>query len=134
MKTNFSRLLLVAVALTALNGCATSGALTVLSLSASGVSLIATGKSLSGHVLSAALDQDCAMLHVLEGNDICIDASPVPDNIARNDLILPIATLGAVSEDVADEWPEAGPPELESGPLLASASLASPQEQPNIGW
>ncbi len=56
------------------SGCATSGALTLISLGASGVSYAATGKSLSDHALSLVLERDCAALRLLEGQAPCRSA------------------------------------------------------------
>jgi hypothetical protein len=71
MPATVIRLVLVCLSLSVLNGCATSGVVTALSWSATGVSLITTGKSLTDHVISAAMAQDCAMLRTLQGHDAC---------------------------------------------------------------
>ena len=54
-----------------LGGCvAPPSIVTYLSYALDGVSLVATGKSISDHALSAAVDQDCAMWRLVQEQDI----------------------------------------------------------------
>ncbi len=53
-----------------LAGCA-SPALFVASQAASGVSYLATGKGTTDHVISAALEEDCALHRAIRGNAVC---------------------------------------------------------------
>ena len=55
-----------------LSGCAMPAAVTVASLALDTGSYMVSGKTLTDHGLSAAMDEDCAMLRVLDENeDIC---------------------------------------------------------------
>lgn len=54
-----------------LAGCALPPAVTVASLVADGVSLVATGKSTTDHAISAFVQEDCALLRAVEGKEIC---------------------------------------------------------------
>ncbi len=49
-----------------LGGCAAPPAFTYVSFALDGVSLVTTGKSVSDHALSAAVEKDCAMWRLLE--------------------------------------------------------------------
>lgn len=55
----------------ALSGCATSGAMTLLSFGVSGVSLAVSGKSLTDHALSVVLNRDCALWRPVNGDAVC---------------------------------------------------------------
>ena len=65
-----------------LSGCATSGAMTLMSLGASGVSFAVSGKSLSDHALSVVLDRDCAFWRPVKGEPICRDGSAHDEQLA----------------------------------------------------
>jgi len=54
-----------------LAGCAIPPAVTVASLVLDGVSFVTTGKSTADHALSAVANEDCAILRVVEGKEIC---------------------------------------------------------------
>jgi hypothetical protein len=58
-----------------LSGCGLPTAVTVVSLMANGVSYVSTGKSVTDHGISAALQKDCALLRGFEG-DICLEPDP----------------------------------------------------------
>ncbi len=81
-----------------LAGCALPPAATVASLVVDGLSFVTTGKSTADHAISAFAHEDCALLRVVEGREICD-----PDGEVL------IALIGA---DAADEnWyldPETG--------------------------
>ena len=53
-----------------LGGCAAPSAYTYFSFALDGASLVATGKSVSDHALSAAVEKDCAMWRLLKEQDI----------------------------------------------------------------
>ena len=64
------------VALTVvLSGCGLPTAVTVVSLVASGISYVSTGKSITDHGISLVLQKDCALLRGFEG-DICLEPDP----------------------------------------------------------
>lgn len=92
----FKRALKISVAaglLMSLSGCivALPPAIQLASLALDGVSYATTGKSVTDHAISGITDQDCAMVRVLKGDDIC---SQIPTEVA----MLPDGTpvLGAV--------------------------------------
>src|SRR5262249_55051923 len=59
----------------ALGGCALPPALSIASFAADGVSYALTGKSVSDHGISLAMQEDCTLLNLLRSNPIC---SPGP--------------------------------------------------------
>lgn len=54
-----------------LAGCALPPVVTVASLVLDGASYVATGKSTTDHAISALADEDCALLRVIDGKEIC---------------------------------------------------------------
>ncbi|MFT5391459.1 MAG: hypothetical protein ACI8PT_001654 [Gammaproteobacteria bacterium] len=71
------------------SGCATSGAMTLISLGMSGISLATTGKSVSDHALSVVLERDCSFFRPISGEPIC--AEPV-GTVSDADDSPPVAT------------------------------------------
>ncbi len=53
-----------------LGGCVLPPGVTYFSFALDGVSLVTTGKSVSDHALSAAVEKDCAMWRLLQEQDI----------------------------------------------------------------
>ena len=53
-----------------LGGCGAPPSVTYFSYALGGVSLVTTGKSLSDHALSTAVEKDCAMWRLLQEQDI----------------------------------------------------------------
>ena len=66
------RWLVLAAAVISLSGCGLPPALTYASYAADAFSYLATGKSVTDHGISMALEKDCALLRVLDG-PICIE-------------------------------------------------------------
>jgi len=64
-----------------LTGCGLPPVITVASTVADGFSYMVSGKSVSDHALSATTAQDCAMLRLLDGDDICIDYAGDADTV-----------------------------------------------------
>jgi SPOR domain len=79
-----------------LSGCAVPPLLTALSFAADGVSWASTGKSVTDHGISAAMNQDCALWRVVDGRSACVllDSEPLAESA-------PTAT--PVSEAAAEE-------------------------------
>lgn len=86
------RISLLFASVSSITGCASLELLAV-----GGMSYLLTGKGLSDHALSAVMDQDCAMHHVLSDRPICentvietdqesllVEANP-PDAVAADD-------------------------------------------------
>jgi hypothetical protein len=86
----------------ALGGCATIPlGLKIAALVGSGVSYVSTGKLLSDHALSAALDGDCRLTSALNGDRLC--AASVPTHAT------PTGDVGAPSNSVTDDVPSPTP-------------------------
>jgi hypothetical protein len=60
-----------------LSGCGFPPAIVAFSYAMDGISFASSGKSVTDHALSAAVEQDCAMFRAIQGKDICNDAGPV---------------------------------------------------------
>lgn len=70
-------LAVIAVALV-VTGCGIPPAITIASYAIDGVALVASGKTVKDHALSAAIGQDCAMFRVVTGAPVCTDYEPNP--------------------------------------------------------
>ncbi len=66
------RWLVLAAAAISLSGCGLPPAVTYASTAADIISYLTTGKSVTDHGISMALEKDCALLRVLDG-PICIE-------------------------------------------------------------
>ena len=86
------RHLWVLAVMMALAGCGLPPAVAIASYAFDGVLLVATGKTSKDHALSLAMQQDCNMLRVVSGAEICRDYEPT-DRAARA-----LATMGAGEE------------------------------------
>ncbi len=90
MGVSGTRHILLLAACLGLGGCAAPPAYTFASFVLDGASLIATGKSVSDHALSAAVEKDCAMWRLLkEGhiNAVCreeAEESEIAITVAAN--------------------------------------------------
>jgi hypothetical protein len=83
------RTIVAALACASLAGCAVPPVVQMISWGVTGVSYIATGKGLSEHVLSVALDRDCAVMHVLDGEAFCLPwDGPVPNDSEDTDTLV----------------------------------------------
>ena len=116
-------------------GCAVSPALRIANWGVTGLSYIATGKSLGDNAISALLEQDCVLLRGLAGNAVCriherlAEAEPEPAPAIEPVGTLPRTTLARAAKP--------GLEKRAAGRLLrtslarvskpASADLASPQ-------
>ena len=102
-----------------LGGCVAPPGVSYFSFAFDGVSLVATGKSVSDHALSAAVDKDCAMWRLLQERDIkavCreyADESETAVTVAANRPAPHSATYTFAAA-------EASPPP--DGPVYAAAS------------
>jgi hypothetical protein len=59
-----------------LTGCGLPPAIVAFSYAMDGVSYASSGKSVTDHALSAAIEQDCAMFRAIQGRDICREDVP----------------------------------------------------------
>lgn len=76
------RHLYILAAMMALSGCGLPPAVAIASYALDGALLAATGKTSKDHALSVAMQQDCSMLRIVSGNEICRDYEPT-DRAAR---------------------------------------------------
>lgn len=85
MANAWPRILLL-IAATAGGGCAAVPAgVKIASLVGDGISYATTGKSLTDHLISGAMHQDCALLRIVEGESICRSGASVsPDSEDHN--------------------------------------------------
>ena len=85
-----------------LTGCmAIPAAVKIASMAANGVSYLATGKSTSDHLLSGAMDRDCALHRTLSDQSVCKDNLPKETVLAASRLVASSAALGPVWNDPA---------------------------------
>lgn len=74
---------IAAAAALVLSGCGLPPALTIASYAFDGMTLLATGKSVGDHALSAAVEKDCAIWRVIKNADVCRDYET-----EQNELVL----------------------------------------------
>lgn len=84
-----------------LSGCAVPVTVAAAGYAMSGFTLMDQGKTLSDVVLSAALDQDCAMWRIIQNQPICIDAVDEGAVMAEAD-----GGLSGQLADVTDKAPK----------------------------
>lgn len=58
------------------SGCGIPPAISIASYALDGVALVASGKTIKDHALSAAIGQDCSMFRVVSGEPVCVDYEP----------------------------------------------------------
>jgi hypothetical protein len=63
-----------------LTGCGLPPAITIISYAFDGMSLISTGKTVSDHALSIAMEQDCRVWRVVNEQSVCRDFLPGEKN------------------------------------------------------
>jgi len=87
--------------LASLSGCLAilPPAVQLASLALDGVSYAATGKSVTDHALSGLTDQDCAMMRVLKGQNMCL----VEDIGVENIEVAVMAQTDTVYSDALDQ-------------------------------
>lgn len=107
----------------ALGGCGAPVAFQVASLAADGISYMATGKSLFDHGLSAATEQDCAMLRVVTEGAPCRD----------EEMALAEAEPDPAPEDTLADAPPARRPEPVQVAELAAVQAPEPAPVPAEG-
>lgn len=73
------------VAASSLSGCAVPVTVAAAGYAMSGFTLMDQGKTVSDVVLSAALDQDCALWRVIQDQPICINAPDEYGVLAESD-------------------------------------------------
>lgn len=86
LHTGSLRLGFVAALAVGLGGCGVPAPVSIASYAVDGVSYAITGKSMSDHAISVVLDQDCAMLRVLQGRIVCREDGDTSDDEIRDAL------------------------------------------------
>lgn len=98
-----------------LSGCALPAAVSVASLAADVGSYLASGKTVTDHGLSVVMDQDCALLRVIDGQ-ICEEEEDYEVALA---MLTPLPEPGAEEMELdlasADEPGTWTPPDAPSG-------------------
>ncbi len=106
-----------------LASCVLPPAVTVASFAADGISLVATGKTVSDHALSTAANEDCRMWRLLTGGPVCRTAPLAPVATAPPSP----APAAASSAAAPSPGPTAAlPPAAAPGLADSSAPHASP--------
>lgn len=96
-----------------LASCVLPPAVTVASFAADGISLVATGKTVSDHALSTAANEDCRMWRLLTGGPVCRTAPPAPvATAAPSPAPAAASSARAPSADPTAALPSAAPPGL----------------------
>jgi hypothetical protein len=89
-----------------LSGCAMPAAFTVASLALDTGSYAMSGKTLSDHGLSLAMEEDCSMMRVLdEGNEICQEEQ---DYEVADTILTPLPEDGIGIASRGDSWDGVG--------------------------
>ena len=103
-------------AATVAGGCAAVPAgVKIASLVGDGISYVTTGKSLTDHLISGAMHQDCALLRIVEGESICRSGDSIdPDNKQQASAV------------TAADAPRSTPPPLPASYLVVG-SFTDPQ-------
>jgi hypothetical protein len=96
-----------------LGGCGLPPALTVASWALDGVSYAISGKSVTDHAISEVAQQDCALLRVVQGREICDSGNPEDGG-----TVMVAAAPSGENWSVSAELPSRGDP-LEVPPELA---------------
>lgn len=106
------KIAVMAAMLLLLSACGVPTAVVMTTAAIDGVTYVGTGKSLSGHALSEATDQDCSILFGITRGQFCKD-KVVADEPSRNDAGFRIPKEGPAAETAASaaptDVPSAGP-------------------------
>lgn len=106
-----------------LGGCALPAALSFASIAADAGSYMITGKTMSDHGLSLAMDQDCAMVRVLEDGEVCEEEPEYEVAVAA---LVPLPEGSELDLALASELDLA----LASGPEAATGAPVAAAEPP----
>ena len=107
-RTNVHRTSGVAAAVILLSGCALPPIVTVASIAVDVASYGATGKTVSDHGLSFVMQQDCAMIRVLDNEKpVCVEEDEATASDASRDADEPARVRAYRPDDPADVQEEA---------------------------
>jgi len=111
-----------------LGGCAMPAGFTTLTYAMTGLSYASSGKGVADHALSAAIDQDCAVLRAVQGIQICGSANrgDAAGLMTMIDSETPTEKQGAVRQ--LDKYHQA--PAKPSG--VAMKAGTTPDKEPGV--
>jgi hypothetical protein len=90
------KLLLLVGICSCLSGCA----LTLEMMAISGISYLATGKSLSDNAFSAVTNRDCALHRIIMNETVCLENEPSPIDNNNESLLARNKTVGTIETEV----------------------------------
>lgn len=114
------------MAMTLLGGCAAiPPAVSIASYALDGISLLASGRTVSDHMLSAAAAQDCKLLRMAQNLEVCTDWGTEPQVAAARPMRTPFdrddGVMMASSQGIGD---------LPIGPMRVVAERGDPMVLP----
>jgi hypothetical protein len=83
-----------------ISGCLSGCALTLEMMAISGISYIATGKSLSDNAFSLVTNKDCALHRIIINEAICVKNEPAPNDTDNELMLANIETTDTIETDV----------------------------------
>lgn len=107
-----------------LSGCGIPPAVTIATYALDGAVLAASGKTVRDHALSAVVEQDCSMFHVISGSPICVDYEPndaaadALETMSASEEMLTVTSDGRVIRVAAAPSPDV----TTDGPMIAEAA------------
>lgn len=95
--------------------------ITIVSTAFTGVSYLATGKSTTDHVLSATVEEDCALTNPIFGEDICKERSDVAED---NVSYAQVAQYPGDRDDGFTDWSHRSVEVDEPGAVVVDTAVA----------
>ncbi len=105
-----------------LAGCAAPPIITYASVALDGASFLTTGKSVGDHALSAAVDEDCAVLRVVTEQDVEAVCREYASEEEREAAMAP-TVVAAFKTLMVEINPPKVPRAIEPAPILAVAGM-----------
>ena len=94
--------------LVGISSCLSGCALTLEMMAISGISYLATGKSLSDNAFSLVTNRDCALHRIIINETVCVENAPSPNDpnnelmLARNKTASPIETKVTTAQNIIE--------------------------------
>lgn len=123
--------ILAIIACLGLAGCVAPPILTYASVALDGMSFLATGKSVGDHALSAAVDEDCAVLRVVTEQDVEAVCREYASEEEREAAMAP-TVVAAFKSLMVEIEPGKVPRTVEPAPLLAVAAMTGVDEESTV--
>lgn len=115
---------LTIIACLGLAGCVAPPIITYASMALDGASFLSTGKSVGDHALSAAVDEDCAVLRIVTEQDVEAVCREYANEEERKAAVAPAVAAAFKTMFTAIEPGKVPPPvDVEPAPLPAAAYL-----------